>query len=470
MNAVRRVLSVGANFLVVLILMAGVTWCAQSYLPAPFKKNLRLPNAPRPLSLATLDKALDLLDASYIHPLDNRKLFESALYGLDETLKSEKLPITDVPRLPASAQDRKSLMSALNTSLQAAHKVAGDKVPEQKLVYAALRGLVAGLGDPYCTVFDPTEYKHFDEQMSGGHFGGIGVYMEMDKAHDNRLTVVEPIEDTPAFNAGLKEGDVLSKINGQDTKGWDIEKAVNLIRGQEGTPVHLNIFRPSDGSNFEVDVKRAKIHARSVSSRLLKDQVGYIRVRVFGEDTDKEFDQELSKMVKKGAKGLIVDLRNNGGGYVNAAIDICSHFVAKGETIVSVVNARIGRSDTYPSNGNNAGEVKLPMVLLVNRFSASASEITAGALHDHKIAKLVGETTFGKASVQQLEKLSDGGAMKYTIAHYLTPNGRDIHKRGIDVDIQVKVTENDKTDKVMDAAEKELESEIPGGASTPTPK
>ncbi|CAM9886180.1 unnamed protein product, partial [Phaeothamnion confervicola] len=126
-----------------------------------------------------------------------------------------------------------------------------DKVPEQKLVYAALRGLVAGLGDPYCTVFDPTEYKHFDEQMSGGHFGGIGVYMEMDKAHDNRLTVVEPIEDTPAFNAGLKEGDVLSKINGQDTKGWDIEKAVNLIRGEEGTPVHLNIFRPSDNSNFE---------------------------------------------------------------------------------------------------------------------------------------------------------------------------------------------------------------------------
>ena len=326
------------------------------------------------------------------------------------------------------------------------------------MLYAALRGLVAGLDDPYCTLFDPAEYKHFDEQMNGGNFGGIGVYMESDRNHENRLTVVEPIEGTPAFEAGLKEGDVIEKIDGKETKGWEIEKAVGFIRGEEGSAVKLGIFRPSAPSHFEVTVKRAKIHARSVSSRFLKESYGYIRIRLFGEETDQEFHQELDKMVKKGAKGLIIDLRNNGGGYVAAAIEICSHFVAKDKTIVSVVNGRTGRHDAYPAS--RADQIRMPVVLLVNRFSASASEITAGALKDYKIATLVGEKTFGKASVQQVEKLADGGALKYTIAHYLTPNGRDIHKRGISVDIEVKVAAEDKVDKGLEAGEKQLQGLI----------
>ena len=458
-----HVLSVVANLLLVAVLFLGVVWVAQSYLPAPIAKRL-FTRAPKPLSLTAVERALDLLDQSYIYPVEERKLFESALKGLKETLKADKLPVSDVCDLRPESKERKDFLADLRADLEAAHKVAGDKISEQKLLYGALRGLVGGLDDPYCVVFDPEEFKHFDEQMSGGNFGGIGVYMEADRANHNRLTVVEPIEDTPAWQAHLREGDVIEKINGQSTKGWEIEKAVGLIRGEAGTSVQLSIFRPSDNSRFDVDVKRAKIHTRSVSSRLLKD-IGYIRIRIYGEDTDKEFDQELKKMVSKGAKALVIDLRNNGGGYVNAAIEVCSHFVGKGETVVSVVNARVGRHDSFPSSGPQAGEVNLPMVVLVNRYSASASEITAGCLKDHKIAKLVGEKTFGKASVQALEKLSDGGALKYTIAHYLTPNGRDIHKRGISVDTEVKVHSSDTTDKALEAAQAELHRQLSGATS-----
>jgi len=451
-------------FALVAGLMAGATWVARTGLPQnspPITLTLA-DTKPAELDASTVDRVLQLLDEDYIKPLDYQKLFQGAMKGLRATLKSKKIDSKTIADLPKTETDKKKLLAEFEARLKSAEELAKGKLTRQKLLYGSLRGLTVALDDPYCVVLDPQEHKHFEEQMSGGNFGGIGIYIELDPEHKNRLTVVEPIEGTPAFLAGVLPGDFIAKIDGKPTKGMDIETAASHIRGPEGSTVHLTLERKGNEKPFVLPVKRALIHVRSVSSKLLDGNIAYLKVRLFGEDTATEFQEELDKMVAKGAKGLIVDLRNNGGGYIKAALDICSHFVAKDKLVVSVVNSRNERNDTHLSHGTHP--VKMPMVLLVNRFSASASEITAGALKDHKIATLVGETTFGKASVQQIHDLKDGGALKYTVAHYLTPSGRDIHRKGIEVDIKVKAPKTvaeAKADEALKVAKAELVKKLP---------
>jgi carboxyl-terminal processing protease len=462
-------------------LMSGVTWASQRYLPMPQVRRVLTPTA---------EKILDLLQDNYITPIDEKKLFKTAYVALQNQRKAEHLATLPVPEVGDT--DRRVRLSQLEQFVEEAERnqqpdlskatpsntpspsssAALDDSPspaatptpnrpedrQNKLVYTALQGLVDGLDDPFCSVFNPKDYSHFNEQLTGEKFGGIGVYMEADRTHENRLTVAEPIEGTPAFAAGILEGDVLETIDGESAKGWGIEKAVSKIRGIEGTEVRLGLYRPSSQKRFELSVKRAKIHSRSVSSKLLDGKYGYLRLRIYSENTGPEFDEELEKMRKKGAKALILDLRNNGGGYVRSAIHVCSRFLDKGQNIVSVVNARTGRNDLSPSAGRDL--IQIPTVVLVNRFSASASEITAGALQDTKKARLIGEKTFGKASVQQIESFADGGAIKYTIAHYLTPDGKDIHKKGIEVDLKVPFNPESTTDNVLEAAKKDLDSQI----------
>jgi carboxyl-terminal processing protease len=477
-NSVRRgsISRLLLSLLSAATLMSGVTWASQRYLPMPQVRRVLTPTA---------EKILDLLQDNYITPIDEKKLFQSAYSAIQNQRKAEHLVALTAPEVGDG--DRRVRLSQLEQFVEEAEH--NDKVdtsrtaspsasprPERsatpsasptpakpedkqnKLVYTALQGLVDGLDDPFCSVFNPKDYSHFNEQLTGEKFGGIGVYMEADRTHENRLTVAEPIEGTPAFAAGILEGDVLESIDGESTKGWPIEKAVSKIRGVEGTEVRLGLFRPSTNKRFEQSVKRAKIHSRSVSSKLLDGKYGYLRLRIYSENTGPEFDEELAKMRKKGAKALILDLRNNGGGYVRSAIHVCSRFLPKGQNIVSVVNARTGRNDLSPSSGRDL--VDIPTVVLVNRFSASASEITAGALQDTKKARLIGEKTFGKASVQQIESFADGGAIKYTIAHYLTPNGMDIHKKGIEVDLKVPFNPESTVDTVLEAAKQDLKSQI----------
>lgn len=461
------------------VLMGGVTYGAQSYLPMPSQRTQ--------LVAAPATRMLEVLGDHYISELDDKKLIMSAFKGVQKYRKSKKLAPLKLPDIPEGAR-RDQMLGFLETFVAEAQRdqtpsgqeasssspsptpgktpipeasPAGQPRESSKLTealayrYAALSGMAEGLDDPYSVVFTPRDYQAFTKQLDGENFGGIGVYMEADRLHNGRLTVAEPIEGTPAFEAGIEEGDVLEKIDGEATAGWPIEKAISKIRGPEGTPVLLGIYRPGPPEkHLELSVKRAKIQSRSVSSKLLDGKIGYIRLRIYSEDTGTEFEQELRKMKRKGAKALILDLRNNGGGYIKAAISVCSHFLPKGENIVSVVNPRTGRNDLSPSAGVDL--VDMPTIVLVNRFSASASEITAGALQDTKKAKLLGEKTFGKASVQQMEQFPDGGAFKYTIAHYLTPTGRDIHRKGIDVDFKVPFEPESKDDNVLEAAKKEL--------------
>ena len=409
-------------------------------------------------SIANLDVVLDLLHQEYLNEVNDRALFASSFRLLKEYLASQKVDVKDFPSLPPKVQDRASLTQAWKAMITKMEPKVAGKFDHQRLTYLALKCMLGALKDPYCSVLEPREFRVFEEHMSGGNFSGIGVMIELDRDHKNRVTVSQPIPDGPADKTGIQTGDVLAKIDGQPTDGWDIEKAANKIRGPQGTMVALTIYRPKEKKTMEFSVKRDMIHVRSVTSKIVAPKIGYIQVNVFGEETVTEFEEEIAKVQKKGAKAYIVDLRNNGGGYINAALEICSHFVPSGERVVSVVNKRLNRSEDHDSLGRD--QIEGPMVLLVNRFSASASEITAGCLQDHKRAKLIGETTFGKASVQQVEHLADGGAFKYTVAHYLTPSGKDIHRKGIKADINVKVTEKDKDDKVLQVGIKTLQGEM----------
>lgn len=407
-----------------------------------------------------LEVVLDLLHKEYLSPIKERELFESSFKLLREYLKSQKIDVKGLPELSKHAKERGSLEREWRAMIAAVEKRTAGKFDHQKVVYLALKGMLVALNDPYCVVLEPREFRVFEEHMTGGNFSGIGVMIELDRDHKNRVTVSEPIDGGPAAKAGLKSGDVLSKIDGLVTEGWDIEKAANKIRGPEGSMVKLTIFRPKENKTLDIDVKREMIHVRSVQSKMLSPKIGYLRIQVFAEETGKEFEEEVAKVRSKGAQALVLDLRNNGGGYINAALDICSHFVPDDERVVSVVNPRLDRSDDHTSLGKE--QYPWPCVVLVNKYSASASEITAGCLQDHKRAKLIGETTFGKASVQQVERLLDGGAFKYTVAHYLTPSGKDIHRKGIKVDIPVKqaepVAQDD--DRVLQVGRKTLEQEL----------
>ena len=300
------------------------------------------------------------------------------------------------------------------------------------LLYSALNGMICALNDPFSMALPPKDVQFLKEQLGASDYGGVGIYLEADWQNNRQLTVIEPIEGTPAALKGVRPGDKIMAIDGKKTSSLDMDTAAAMIRGKIGSVVILSMQR--DGKDFEVALQRTSIHVPSVNGKMLPNGIGYLRVRFFGSDTTQEFSTALNDLIKDGAQALIVDLRNNGGGYVDAAIGLCSEFLPNKSLVTSVVNPRLNYSEPYFSNSKNS--TKLPLVILANRFSASASEITSGAMKDYRRALIVGETTYGKGSVQSLQTFSDGGALKLTMAHYLTPKDKDIHLKGVKPDIE----------------------------------
>jgi carboxyl-terminal processing protease len=283
----------------------------------------------------------------------------------------------------------------------------------------------------------PDDYEKLQEQMQNTEFGGIGIYIELDRDDGDRLTVFEPIEGTPAYEAGLMPGDKVMKIDGESTDGISLEQAQSKIRGPYGSDVVLTVKRKGEDGLQSYTVTRGKIHVVSVSSKMLDDRVGYVRLRLFGQTTADEMKDAIVKLKGMGAESLVLDLRNNGGGYVDADVDVVSQFLNKDNGLVVYTIDRKNRRREY--RADETGTVNIPTVVMVNEFSTSASEITAGALRDHGLAKLIGVKSFGKGSVQQLYPFSDGSALKLTIAKFYTPSGYVINKQGLEPDVEVEM-------------------------------
>ncbi len=309
-------------------------------------------------------------------------------------------------------------------------------VGETKLLYGALSGLVSGLGDPYSVFLEPAPAKEFSDDLKG-KFEGIGAEIGL---RDNVITIISPLPDSPAEKAGLKAADKIVEIDGKSTEKMSLNEAVNRIRGQKGTLVVLKIFREKDGGFHEFKVTREVIKIVSVKWEM-KNEIAYLKITNFNEDTDARFKQAVKEILLKNPKGIILDLRNNPGGYLDRAVTIASYWLPMGETVVQEEFANKDKKQ-YLANGE-AQFKGYPAVVLVNQGSASASEIVAGALQDYGAAKLVGEKTFGKGSVQTLEELADGSAVKLTMARWLTPKGRQINVMGIEPDEKVELSEED---------------------------
>ena len=314
-------------------------------------------------------------------------------------------------------------------------KYVGE-VDQQKMVYGAISGMVSSLKDPYSLFLDPTEAKRFSEDLKGS-FDGIGAELE---ARDGNLIVVAPLEKSPAEKAGIMAQDIITKIDGKEVSEMTFQDAINKIRGKKGTEITLTVVRQgwSEAKDFKITRDTIKIESVTWED---KDGFTYIKIRQFGDDTTKLMKQAAEFANKNGSKGIILDLRNNPGGYLDSAVDIASLFLDD-KTIV-IEKGKDGSEKKI----NTTLTPKLKdkkVVVLVNGGSASASEILAGAIQDYSRGTLIGEKTFGKGSVQNLEDLKDGSVVRITIAKWLTPNGRAIDKEGIKPDIEVKLTEEDK--------------------------
>lgn len=325
-----------------------------------------------------------------------------------------------------------SLERELETYLQVLDIVQNEyvekDVDDHKLVYGSIRGMLSALDDPYTRFMEPKAYKEMKIRMSGS-YSGIGIYIGIKK---DDLTVISPIEGTPAYMAKLKAGDKIKTIDGKVTKDMALEEAVSLIRGPRGTKVILGILRGDWKENKDFEIRRDNIKIKSLESKVINENIAYIKLNTFENlKTSRQFEQALRKM--RNTQGLIIDMRGNGGGILQNAIDIASMFIRSGVVVQTV--DREGRTEQLYSTGRVIWDK--PVVVLVNEASASASEILAGALRDNQIADIVGTKTFGKASVQNVRRLNDGSALLVTIAKYLTPNGEDINKKGIMPNIEV---------------------------------
>lgn len=327
-------------------------------------------------------------------------------------------------------------------------------INNQDRVYGATKGLVKSLNDPYSEFFTPDEAKKFREDVSGS-FGGIGAEIG---SKDNNIIIVAPLKNSPAEKAGLKPGDKILFVNSTSTDGMSIEDAVKIIRGPEGTEVKLVILREGWEKPQEFKIVRAIIEIPTLDYEL-KDQILIVKLYSFNVNTEKLFYNAIfDSFVKKNAKGLILDLRNNPGGYLDVAVDLAGWFLKKGTLVLEELSSN-GSKKPYLANGN-AALVDVPIVILVNKGSASASEILAGALQIQRNVKLVGEETFGKGTVQRLIDLSDGSSLKITIANWVLPNGKILEGNGLKPDFEVKLDENSKDDLQLKKALEVIQGQI----------
>lgn len=332
-----------------------------------------------------------------------------------------------------------------------------SKINAQDKVYGAISGLVGSLKDPYSVFLSPKDNDKFQEDVQG-NFGGIGAEIGIKK---NQLVVIAPLKDTPASRAGLKAEDMILSINSTSTDGMTTDEAVKLIRGPKNTDVTLSILREEWEKPKDFKITRETITVPTLDFTMKEENIAYVQLYTFNANADYLFYNAVSKAISGGAKGMILDLRNNPGGYLEVAVDLGGWFFHK-NTLIVKEESRNGDAEELRAGGN-AALADLPVVVLINGGSASASEILAGALRDNRGIKLIGEKSFGKGTVQQLIPLPDDSTIKLTIAHWVLPSGKILENGGLIPDIEVKITDDDikdKKDPQLDKAVEIIKSEI----------
>jgi len=352
-----------------------------------------------------------------------------------------QLPFSSTPTDQTSSTsvpvDRNTLFIPFWEAWDTLHQQYVDQpLDDSLLMQGAIRGLLSSIGDPHTSYMDPIEFQQANAPLEG-EYEGIGAYVD---TTGELLTIISPMPDSPAEKAGLKPGDIVVEIDGEDMTGIDPNLVLRRILGPAGTEVALTIER-KDVENFVVRIVRSKILIPSIESKMLDKNIAYINLASFASDTGPKLREDLKTLLANNPKGLVLDMRNDGGGYLDTAVQVVSEFLKEGTVLIEQYGDKSEKK--YPvQSGGLATDI--PIVVLVNGGTASAAEITAGAIQDYKRGVLIGEKTYGKGSVQQWSTLAnDAGAIRVTIARWLTPNGRQINGVGLTPDIEVKLTEDD---------------------------
>ncbi len=354
--------------------------------------------------------------------------------SLFQSMHSKKLPeggsgtYSTKEELDMEAVTKK--LQLLNEEIETYYLEEVDKTSLEEGIY---KGMLSGLGDPYSEYYTGEEYRRIMESTSGSYCG-IGATLSQNQ-EDGSCTVVSTFEGSPAAEGGLLEGDVIYKVEDVEVTGMDLSRVVSYIKGEAGTKVKLTILR--DGREREVNLERRTIKISTVSYEMKEGQIGYIALSEFDEVSTEQFKAALEDLEQQGMKGLVVDLRNNPGGVLTVVVDILDMFLPEGTVVYT--EDKYGTRQDYKASANVVTEV--PMTVLVNGYSASASEIFAGAIKDYERGTLVGTTTYGKGIVQRIMNLEDGSAIKLTVAGYFTPKGNNIHGKGVEPDVEVELTE-----------------------------
>ncbi len=382
------------------------------------------------LDATEIQISYEKLRSDYYKKTDPQDIVAGARAELERQLHTAGVQATLPPIFASDNATRTA--KAVGHEVDVASRVAHGKMSSHLLAYAAISGMLNSVHDKYTVFLTPKDYAALNEGLDGGSFAGTGIVIQVDDK-TKYIDVSNVVPDGPADKAGIQQDDQIVAIDGRTTKNLTLQQASSHLRGTAGTQVQLSIVRDGKPLQTPITITRAQIHQLSVYEKMLPNKIGYVELTVFGRDTGAELAKALDRLQQNGARAMIVDLRDNGGGYLEAALDVSSKFIASGP-IVSV-ESRASNVTTYEAE--DTAIPPLPLAVLVNGHTASASEITSGAIQDSGVGTIIGTRTFGKGVVQEILPLPDGSAIKITDARYLTPHNRDINHLGIAPDILV---------------------------------
>jgi carboxyl-terminal processing protease len=409
------------------LVLAGTLVAMLAQLPAA--------SAAAPAHLSSLEASeiatsYDHLTTDYYKKVDPQTVLDSVRSQLLSAMRTAGVKKASLAQ--ARAEDMATAnVRTIDRDVETAANESHGKFTVAELGYIALDGMMRSVDDRYTVFLTPKEFAGLNQDLDGGDFGGTGIVIQIDDK-TKYILVENVVPDGPADKAGIQQDDLITSIDGVTTKGLTVQEASSKLRGKEGTLVTLGILR--EGSALTpITITRAKIHQLSVYEKMLPGKIGYIALTVFGRDTGSELDAALDRLQKEGARALVLDLRDNGGGYLEAAVDVSSKFISSGP----IVSVEQRSSNITTLDADDTAINPLPLAVLVNGYTASASEITSGAIQDSGVGTIIGTKTFGKGVVQTIYPLPDGSAIKITTARYLTPHNRDINHLGITPDLVV---------------------------------